>query len=128
MRCIAFELANRRGDPLRGDLRWVEAPRPAPVVVVCHGFKGFKNWGFFPYTGERLAQADVLATLSHEHILRERVVVGSAESLVKRLRELRDQLRLDGIIVEPNPGGMIPLDNMMRSLKLLAEEVAPSLR
>ena len=79
-------------------------------------------------TDQRLAQADQLATLSHEHILRERVVVGSAASLVVRLRELRDQLRLDGIIVEPNPGGRIPLDEMMRSLEILAQEVAPALR
>jgi alkanesulfonate monooxygenase SsuD/methylene tetrahydromethanopterin reductase-like flavin-dependent oxidoreductase (luciferase family) len=79
-------------------------------------------------TGERLAQADELATLSHEHILRERVVVGSAKALVTRLRELREQLHLDGIIVEPNPGGMIPLEHMMRSLKILAAEVAPALR
>jgi Luciferase-like monooxygenase len=79
-------------------------------------------------TGQRLAQADELATLSHEHILRERVAVGGAQSLVTRLRELREQLRLDGIIVEPNPGGRISLDNMMRSLKILAAEVAPALR
>jgi alkanesulfonate monooxygenase SsuD/methylene tetrahydromethanopterin reductase-like flavin-dependent oxidoreductase (luciferase family) len=79
-------------------------------------------------TGQRLAQADELAVISHEHILRERVVVGSADSLVKRLRELREQLHLDGIIVEPNPGGMIPLPNMMRSLRILADEVAPALR
>jgi alkanesulfonate monooxygenase SsuD/methylene tetrahydromethanopterin reductase-like flavin-dependent oxidoreductase (luciferase family) len=79
-------------------------------------------------TGQRLAQADELATISHEHILRERVAVGSVDSLVKRLRELKEQLHLDGIIVEPNPGGTIPLDTMMRSLRLLAEEVAPALR
>jgi alkanesulfonate monooxygenase SsuD/methylene tetrahydromethanopterin reductase-like flavin-dependent oxidoreductase (luciferase family) len=79
-------------------------------------------------TGERLAQADELATLTHEHILRERVVVGSAASLVKRLRELREQLHLDGVIIEPNPGGRIPLPQMMGSLRILAEEVAPALR
>ena len=79
-------------------------------------------------TGQRLAQADELATLSLEHILRERVVIGSPSSLVRRLRELREQLHLDGIIVEPNPGGMIPLEPMMKSLKLLASEVAPALR
>jgi alkanesulfonate monooxygenase SsuD/methylene tetrahydromethanopterin reductase-like flavin-dependent oxidoreductase (luciferase family) len=79
-------------------------------------------------TGERLAQADELATLSHEHILRERVVVGSPASLVARLRELREQLQLDGVIVEPNPGGMIPEPQMMRSLELLAREIAPALR
>ncbi|HYE90015.1 MAG TPA: LLM class flavin-dependent oxidoreductase, partial [Terriglobales bacterium] len=78
--------------------------------------------------GERLAQADTLAVLSHEHILRERVVVGSAASLVARLRELREQLQLDGIIVEPNPGGKIPLAPMMRSIEMLAKEVTPALR
>ena len=79
-------------------------------------------------TGQRLAQADELAVISHEHILRERVVVGGAQSLVTRLRELQAQLHLDGIIVEPNPGGRIPLVNMMRSLRILAEDVAPALR
>jgi len=78
-------------------------------------------------TEERLAQADVLATLPLEHILRERVVIGSPDSLVKRLRQLQDQLHLDGVIVEPNPGGGIPLPKMMKSLELLAREIAPAL-
>jgi hypothetical protein len=47
---------------------------------------------------------------------------------VKRLRELEDQLHLDGVILEPNPGGKIPLPQMMRSLELLAREVTPALR
>jgi pimeloyl-ACP methyl ester carboxylesterase len=28
-----------------------------PAVVLCHGFKGFKDWGFFPPLAERLARA-----------------------------------------------------------------------
>jgi uncharacterized protein len=45
------------GLPLHLDLR-VDAERPPrAVVIVCHGFKGFKRWGFFPYVGERLAHA-----------------------------------------------------------------------
>ncbi|MHC4845722.1 MAG: alpha/beta hydrolase [Planctomycetota bacterium] len=28
---------------------------PLPVTVVCHGFKGFKDWGMFPPLAERLA-------------------------------------------------------------------------
>jgi alkanesulfonate monooxygenase SsuD/methylene tetrahydromethanopterin reductase-like flavin-dependent oxidoreductase (luciferase family) len=79
-------------------------------------------------TGERMAQADELAALPYDHILRERVVVGSPASLAHRLRELRQGLHLDGIIVEPNAGGLIPLDLMMRSIRLLAQEVAPQLR
>lgn len=28
---------------------------PGPAVVVCHGFKGFMEWGFFPFIAELLA-------------------------------------------------------------------------
>jgi dienelactone hydrolase len=28
---------------------------PLPLTVVCHGFKGFKDWGMFPPLAERLA-------------------------------------------------------------------------
>lgn len=28
---------------------------PLPVTVLCHGFKGFKDWGLFPPLAERLA-------------------------------------------------------------------------
>jgi dienelactone hydrolase len=62
MQAVAFELANRRGDPIRGDARFPDAPASGlPTVVVCHGFKGFKDWGFFPYLGERLAAAGFLS-------------------------------------------------------------------
>lgn len=27
-----------------------------PGIIVGHGFKGFKEWGFFPYTGKHLAE------------------------------------------------------------------------
>lgn len=72
--------------------------------------------------------ADELAALSHEHILEERVAFGTAEHLIARLGVLKKELHLDGIVVEPNPGGMIPFPLVLRSLKILAEEVAPTLR
>jgi len=43
------------GECLRGDVRLPEGPPPREAVVVVHGFKGFKDWGFFPWTCERLA-------------------------------------------------------------------------
>ncbi len=62
MRGIAFELTNPSGEPLRGDVFAPPAPeRRVPVVVVCHGFKGFKNWGFFPELAARLAASGFLA-------------------------------------------------------------------
>ena len=34
------------------------------ALVVCHGFKGFKDWGFFPYLCEQLATRTGLAVVS----------------------------------------------------------------
>ncbi|MCL4807322.1 MAG: acetylxylan esterase [Thermoanaerobaculia bacterium] len=56
-----FTLESRLGEPIHGDARLPEAPGPHPVVVCCHGFKGFKDWGFHPWLGENLAEAGLAA-------------------------------------------------------------------
>ncbi|MBN1885331.1 MAG: alpha/beta fold hydrolase [Candidatus Krumholzibacteriota bacterium] len=43
--------------PLRADLRTRRPNEPRPVVVVLHGFLGYKRWGFFPWLSERIADA-----------------------------------------------------------------------
>ena len=47
--------------------------------------------------------------------------------LVERLRALREELGLSGVIMEPNVGGRIAQDGMLRSIRLYAEELAPRL-
>src|SRR6185295_3101659 len=32
-----------------------DLPGERPAVVICHGFKGFMEWGFFPYVASLLA-------------------------------------------------------------------------
>ena len=51
------------------DLYLPEAPAGAlPVVVVCHGFKGFKDWGLFPPLAGRLAAAGrAIALFDYSH-------------------------------------------------------------
>jgi len=51
-----------------------------------------------------------------------------AEEVAERLQRLREELGVDGIIAELNPGGLIPPELETRSLELLAREVAPALR
>ena len=51
-----FQLRNRRDWPLRGD-RYHPAEPPRGLVFVVHGFKGFKDWGHFPYVCQRLCEA-----------------------------------------------------------------------
>ena len=50
-----FELELPSGRVLHGLVDLPEAPGPRPTVVVCHGFKGFMEWGFFPHLGLLLA-------------------------------------------------------------------------
>jgi len=46
------------GGDLHVDIRTGGRPGEVrPAVVICHGFKGFKDWGFFPKLAERLAVA-----------------------------------------------------------------------
>ena len=44
----SFALINNDNEYLRGDLRYREDARNVPTIIICHGFKGFKDWGFFP--------------------------------------------------------------------------------
>jgi len=39
---------------LQGLIETSDRPGPRPTVVVCHGFKGFMEWGFFPYLASLL--------------------------------------------------------------------------
>ena len=48
-----FTLGQPHGT-LRGTLRIPEGPPPRTAVVVVHGFKGYKDWAFFPWIAERL--------------------------------------------------------------------------
>ena len=56
-----FELTGADGGPLRGDVRAAEWGADRPALVICHGFKGFKDWGFFPQLAHRLAHAGFTA-------------------------------------------------------------------
>ncbi|HET7585248.1 MAG TPA: alpha/beta fold hydrolase [Gemmatimonadaceae bacterium] len=54
-----FELRAASGRPIRGEVLHPETARGS--VLLCHGFKGFYRWGFFPYLAERLAAAGLCA-------------------------------------------------------------------
>ncbi len=45
--------------PIRGEV--FRAHNPKGTVVICHGFKGFAHWGFFPELAKRIASAGMNA-------------------------------------------------------------------
>ena len=58
----AFQHPGPDGRTLDGFLDLPEKPPPGdcPTIVVCHGFKGFMEWGFFPPLAELLADRGFL--------------------------------------------------------------------
>ncbi len=63
MGSVPFEILNAEARTLRGDLHLPETGDTFPAVIVCHGFKGFKDWGFFPELGQRLTRAGFASVL-----------------------------------------------------------------
>jgi len=57
----SFSVTNERGDPVDCDVRFVEDSPAKPVVIFCHGFKGFKDWGPFPEWGRHLARSGFIS-------------------------------------------------------------------
>lgn len=49
-------LTNRRGLPFAVDIRRPVGQGARPIVIVCHGFKGFKDFAFFPYMSRKLCE------------------------------------------------------------------------
>ena len=49
-----------------------------------------------------------MRTITYEQVLRDKVVVGSAERVTDRLLQLREELGIDGILAELNFGSHIP--------------------
>jgi len=67
-----------------------------------------------------------LQEITFEEVLRDKVIVGTPEVVTQRLKEISDDLGLDGILAELNSGGLTPRAGVMRALQLLCEEVMPS--
>jgi alkanesulfonate monooxygenase SsuD/methylene tetrahydromethanopterin reductase-like flavin-dependent oxidoreductase (luciferase family) len=76
----------------------------------------------------RQAQAQRLAALSYDEILTTKVAFGTGPALVDRLGQLREELGLNGIAAELNPGGLLPIEQELRSLQILTQQVMPSFK
>lgn len=61
MKLEKLKLRNTTGDIINTDLRYKEDLKNIPLVIFSHGFKGFKDWGCFPYMMERIAEAGSFA-------------------------------------------------------------------
>jgi alkanesulfonate monooxygenase SsuD/methylene tetrahydromethanopterin reductase-like flavin-dependent oxidoreductase (luciferase family) len=73
---------------------------------------------------ERVAKAKEYME-NYDEFLRTRVAFGSPESVIDRLEEFRERMGLTGFILDMNHGGQIPHEQVLNSIRLLTEKVAP---
>ncbi|KAA0211292.1 alpha/beta fold hydrolase [bacterium] len=63
-----FLLRGADGEEIAGDLYLPAGEGTPPLVLILHGFKGFKHWGFFPTLAQSFADNGIAAaalSLSH---------------------------------------------------------------
>jgi len=78
---------------------------------------------------ERLqTQAQQLDALSYDTVLATKVAFGTGPGLVDRFTMLRDELHLTGVAAELNPGGLLTLEQEMRTLQILTQQVMPAFK
>jgi alkanesulfonate monooxygenase SsuD/methylene tetrahydromethanopterin reductase-like flavin-dependent oxidoreductase (luciferase family) len=76
----------------------------------------------------RQTKFEQVSSLTYDEILEARVAVGTAAGLADRLRWIASELGLSGVVAELNPGGLLPLERMERTLRIFTHEVIPALR
>lgn len=74
---------------------------------------------------QRLRQVERLEALTYEEALATQLLVDDPEGFAARLREVQEEIGLDGILAELNCGGGIPQDRVVNALRLMCQEVKP---
>jgi alkanesulfonate monooxygenase SsuD/methylene tetrahydromethanopterin reductase-like flavin-dependent oxidoreductase (luciferase family) len=69
--------------------------------------------------------AERLASITFDEALRGSVFIGTPDTVSRQLQGLRDELELDGVLLELNCGGAIPHRNVLAAVKLLCQDVMP---
>jgi alkanesulfonate monooxygenase SsuD/methylene tetrahydromethanopterin reductase-like flavin-dependent oxidoreductase (luciferase family) len=74
--------------------------------------------------GDAEAGVRLAVEVNYEQLL-PRLLYGTPEAIVDRIAEYRETLGITGMSLNINPGGQIPFDNVVNSVRLLMERVAP---
>src|SRR5207302_539920 len=87
-----------------------------------------KSDGATAQTAEaRVARSNRLAEISYDEVLADYAVFGTPEAVADRLLALREEMGFSTLSMWMNPGGTIPNERVLKSMRLFAERVAPRL-
>lgn len=63
MQKLYFELLGYENRNIKIDLRHQKYHRKVPIIILLHGFKSFRNWGFIPYASEMFSKDSISINL-----------------------------------------------------------------
>jgi pimeloyl-ACP methyl ester carboxylesterase len=116
-----FELPSHDGGPpVRGDLRVLEGHRADAAVVLVHGFKGFRRFGFFPNLARAAAArgyAAVTFDFSHNGIGEDGADTFSAMPLFTAQTHTRNLEEIHRVLDALSSGAL--LDRPARTIGLM---------
>ena len=74
---------------------------------------------------QRMRRVERLEALTYDEAVATQLLVDEPDGFAARLREVEEEIGLDGILAELNCGGHIPQNRVLNALTLLCEEVKP---
>ena len=104
-----FVLRSDTGAELHGVVEFSGKPGPRPTILICHGFKGFFEWGFFPPLATLLRERGF--TVARFNFSGSGMRPG--DELVSRPQDFHDNLLSHD------------RDEALRMIRALGEEIAP---
>ncbi len=109
------------------------AAREEPEASTMHFYRTIgealrkRDGAGFPTTEARAVKADRLSDITYDEVLREQAIFGTPEAVVDRLLALREEVGFTSLSAWMNPGGQIPHERVLTSMRLFLERVAPRL-
>ena len=100
-------------------------PEASTRRAIQYGAQELSGFAASQETAERLQRR---ASIPYDEILKQRVIYGTPEAFIDRLREYQEELGISSVVLEVNYGGQIPYDRVINSMRLLREKVIPKFK
>ena len=94
--------------PVAASRRYRRAGEEEAEPSMMQGYKKLTTQLEGSPNARRRAELEDVRTITYDQVLRDKVVVGSPQRVADRLRQLQEELGIDGILAELNFGARIP--------------------
>jgi len=54
------EIKGSNGRPIPIDIHYNDSPKPMPIAIFAHGYKGFKDFGAWGLIGDKMAKLGIV--------------------------------------------------------------------